>query len=153
MCPLFTLLKMAKELARQEGIFCGTSGGATFSGALTVAEFAAKGSSILCLLPDTGERYLSTPLFEEIAVEMNAEELEISQSTPGFRFDLKSSYMQASSESSLFPSKIYSFPYNLLLCHHIVLLLTYSQYMAIMFYVSMLSKYKKKGIYFNVFPI
>jgi cysteine synthase A len=54
-----------------------------------VAETALPGSSILCMLPDTGERYLSTPLFEQIAVEMTAEEVEISRSTPGYRFDLK----------------------------------------------------------------
>ncbi len=82
-------LKMCRELARQEGIFCGTSGGATFSGAVRVAESAPQGSSILCMLPDTGERYLSTPLFEDIPVEMSKEELEISHSTPGYRFDKK----------------------------------------------------------------
>jgi len=80
-------LEMARELARQEGIFCGTSAGATFSGALRIAESAPSGSSILCMLPDTGERYLSTPLFDGISVEMNAEELEISRSTSGYRFD------------------------------------------------------------------
>jgi cysteine synthase A len=82
-------LKMARDLAQKEGVFCGTSGGATFSGAVRVAESAAAGSSILCMLPDTGERYLSTPLFEPIPVEMTAEELEISRSTPGYRFDVK----------------------------------------------------------------
>jgi cysteine synthase len=82
-------LSMARELAQKEGIFCGTSGGATFSGAVQVAETAPPGSSILCMLPDTGERYLSTPLFEQIAVEMTTEEVEISRSTPGYRFDVK----------------------------------------------------------------
>lgn len=81
-------LDLARELARQEGIFCGTSGGATFAGAMQVAASARPGSSILCMLPDTGERYLSTPLFESIPVEMNEEEFEISRSTPGCRFDL-----------------------------------------------------------------
>jgi cysteine synthase A len=82
-------LRMSKELAKQEGIFCGTSGGATLSGAMLIAESAPQGSSILCMLPDTGERYLSTPLFEDIPVEMSDEELEISRSTPGYRFDQK----------------------------------------------------------------
>ena len=82
-------LRCARELARQEGIFCGTSGGATFAGALEVAGKAKPGSTILCMLPDTGERYLSTPLFEDIPVEMTDEEMEISRSTPSFRFDVK----------------------------------------------------------------
>ena len=57
----------ARALARSEGIFCGISSGGTFAGALKVAEKAAKGSVILAMLPDTGERYLSTPLFEGIS--------------------------------------------------------------------------------------
>jgi cysteine synthase A len=56
----------ARALAAREGIFCGISSGGTFAGALKVAEQAAKGSVILAMLPDTGERYLSTPLFEGI---------------------------------------------------------------------------------------
>jgi cysteine synthase A len=81
-------LRCARELARQEGIFVGISAGATFSGALRVAQAAPQGANILCMLPDTGERYLSTPLFEDVAVEMTEEELELSRSTPGFRFDV-----------------------------------------------------------------
>ena len=80
-------LRYARELARQEGIFTGASGGATFAGALEVARSAGEGSSVLCMLPDTGERYLSTPLFDEIAAEMTAEEQEIARSTPNYRFD------------------------------------------------------------------
>ena len=57
----------ALELASKEGIFCGISAGATFAAALKVAETAAEGSTILAMLPDTGERYLSTFLFEDIA--------------------------------------------------------------------------------------
>jgi len=57
----------ARALARSEGIFCGISSGGTFAAALKVAEKAAKGSVILAMLPDTGERYLSTPLFEGIS--------------------------------------------------------------------------------------
>lgn len=75
----------ARELARQEGIFCGTSSGATFAGALALARQAPRGSTILCMLPDTGERYLSTPLFADIPVEMTAEELELSRSTASRR--------------------------------------------------------------------
>ncbi|MDX2417580.1 MAG: cysteine synthase A [Xanthomonadales bacterium] len=56
----------AKALAAQEGIFCGISAGGTFAAALKVAAKAAAGSSILAMLPDTGERYLSTPLFEGV---------------------------------------------------------------------------------------
>jgi len=54
----------AKELAIKEGIFCGISSGGTFAAALKVAKTAEQGSVILAMLPDTGERYLSTPLFE-----------------------------------------------------------------------------------------
>lgn len=82
-------LEMARQLARQEGIFCGTSGGATFAGAMNIARKAPEGTAILCMLPDTGERYLSTPLFEGIAEQMTEEEMEISRSTPGFRFDAR----------------------------------------------------------------
>ena len=56
----------AKALATQEGIFCGISAGGTFAAALKVAARAEAGSSILAMLPDTGERYLSTPLFEGV---------------------------------------------------------------------------------------
>jgi cysteine synthase A len=70
-------LQCSKDLAQQEGIFVGISAGATFAGALKVAETAAPGSNILCMLPDTGERYLSTPLFQDIGIEMNEEELAI----------------------------------------------------------------------------
>ena len=79
-------LRLARELAMQEGIFCGISSGATFHGALQVAERAPAGSNILCMLPDTGERYLSTPLFEDISADMGEEELAISESTTGYRF-------------------------------------------------------------------
>ncbi len=81
-------MRCAMELAQKEGIFVGTSSGATFAGALQVAETAPEGANILCMLPDTGERYLSTPLFENIGEDMSAEELEISCSTPGYRFDV-----------------------------------------------------------------
>ncbi len=79
-------LRLSKSLARDEGIFVGISAGATLAGALAVAEKAKPGSNILCMLPDTGERYLSTPLFEGILEDMNEEEVEISHSTPNFHF-------------------------------------------------------------------
>jgi len=75
-------LKCAQDLAQKEGIFTGISGGGTFAVALAVAEKAPAGSVILCMLPDTGERYLSTPMFENIAEDMDAEETAISMSTP-----------------------------------------------------------------------
>lgn len=75
-------MKSSKELARKEGIFVGTSGGATFTAALEVARGAEKGTVILCMLPDTGERYLSTPLFADILPEMNDEERAIAMSVP-----------------------------------------------------------------------
>ena len=80
-------LHLSKSLAREEGIFVGISGGATLAGALAVAENAEPGSNILCMLPDTGERYLSTPLFDGIPEDMTEEEVEISRSTPNYRFD------------------------------------------------------------------
>ena len=80
-------LRLARQLATQEGIFVGTSSGATLAAALTVARRSGPGTNIVCMLPDTGERYLSTPLFEDIGEDMNDEEVEISRSTPGYRFD------------------------------------------------------------------
>ena len=59
-------IEMSRALAVNEGIFCGISSGGTFAAALKVAEQAEKGSVILAMLPDTGERYLTTPLFEDI---------------------------------------------------------------------------------------
>jgi len=56
----------ARDLATKEGIFCGISSGGTFAGALKVAQKAPKGSVILAMLPDTGERYFTTILFEGI---------------------------------------------------------------------------------------
>src|SRR3954470_21201793 len=76
-------IRCSKELATKEGIFVGITAGATFAGALKVAAEAEKGATILCMLPDTGERYLSTPLFADVSADMNEEELRISRSTPG----------------------------------------------------------------------
>ena len=72
----------AQALAQQEGIFCGISCGATFAAALDVAKRADAGSVILCTLPDTGERYLSTPLFADIEAEMTEQEWQMAHSTP-----------------------------------------------------------------------
>jgi cysteine synthase A len=79
-------MRMSRELAQKEGIFVGISAGGTFAGALKVAESAPEGSTILCMLPDTGERYLSTPLFADITSDMTEEEQAISRSTPGYQF-------------------------------------------------------------------
>jgi len=80
-------LRCARELARVEGIFAGISGGATLAGALQVAASAPAGANIVCMLPDTGERYLSTPLFDGVGADMTEEEVDISRSTPSARFD------------------------------------------------------------------
>ncbi len=82
-------LRLSRELAQKEGIFVGISAGATLAGALEVAARAPKGSKILCMLPDTGERYLSTQLFEDIPADMTDDEVVIAQSTPRYRFDTK----------------------------------------------------------------
>ena len=76
-------IRCAKDLATKEGIFVGITSGGTFAGALKIAAEAEKGATILCMLPDTGERYLSTPLFADVSADMNEEELAISRSTSG----------------------------------------------------------------------
>jgi len=76
-------LKCSRDLAQQEGIFVGITSGATFAGALKVCAEAPRGSTVLCMLPDTGERYLSTPLFADIPADMTDDEVVISHSTPG----------------------------------------------------------------------
>ncbi len=80
-------LHLSRSLAQDEGIFVGISAGATLAGALAVAEKAEPGANILCMLPDTGERYLSTPLFEDIPADMTEDEQGIALSTPSCRFD------------------------------------------------------------------
>ena len=80
-------LETARRLGREEGIFVGISSGATLAGALALAKRVPAGSNILCMLTDTGERYLSTQLFAEVDAEMNEAELEVSRSTPNYRFD------------------------------------------------------------------
>ena len=75
----------ARKLAAQEGILTGISGGSSFAVAMQVAQRAAPGSVILAMLPDTGERYMTTPLFDGIVDDMDEEEQSISRSTPGFQ--------------------------------------------------------------------
>jgi cysteine synthase A len=91
-------LSLSRELATREGILTGISGGATLAGALSVAARSKPGTRILCMLPDTGERYLSTPLFDDISVDMTPEELALSQSTPSARFDRESAPPPADAE-------------------------------------------------------
>ncbi|MEK9969587.1 MAG: pyridoxal-phosphate dependent enzyme [Ferrovibrio sp.] len=103
-------VQMSKALAQKEGILTGITGGATFAGAVKIAETAAPGSTILCMLPDTGERYLSTPLFADIATDMTAEEMDISRSTPRFRFDVPSMPAPAPTKPVPAPSSIPATP-------------------------------------------
>jgi cysteine synthase len=70
-------IQCSKQLAQKEGIFVGISAGGTFAGALEVCKDAPKGSTVLCMLPDTGERYLSTPLFADVGADMTPEEQAI----------------------------------------------------------------------------
>lgn len=75
--PAPEAMQWSRQLAQKEGIFVGISSGATFAGAMKVCADAPKDSVILCMLPDTGERYLSTPLFADIPAEMTEEESAI----------------------------------------------------------------------------
>ena len=77
-------LQCSRNLAAKEGVFVGITAGATFAGALKVAANAPAGANILCMLPDTAERYLSTPLFADVPAEMNEEEAALLKSTPMF---------------------------------------------------------------------
>jgi cysteine synthase A len=77
-------IEWSNKLAQKEGILTGISGGATFAVAMQVAEKAEAGSVILAMLPDTGERYLSSPLFADIVEDMTEEEIALSLSTPGY---------------------------------------------------------------------
>lgn len=81
-----TSIAWSRRLAKEEGIFTGISGGASFAAAIETAKTAPAGSTILAMLPDTGERYLSSMLFEGIEEWMNEEELAIAESTPAGQF-------------------------------------------------------------------
>jgi cysteine synthase len=82
--PAPEAMQWSRQLARQEGIFVGISAGGSFAAAIQVAKEAEKGASILCMLPDTGERYLTTPLFADIPIDMTEEEVTILKSSPTY---------------------------------------------------------------------
>lgn len=94
--PAPEAMNWSRQLARKEGIFVGISSGGTFAAAIQVCKDAPKGSTVLCMLPDTGERYLTTPLFADVAVDMTEEELAIARSTP--------TYADVSAAGSVAPS-------------------------------------------------
>ena len=79
-------IQWSRRLAKEEGIFTGISGGASFAAAIETATSAPAGSTILAMLPDTGERYLSSMLFDGIDEWMSDEETAIAQSTPSGQF-------------------------------------------------------------------
>lgn len=78
----YDAINTSRELAVKEGIFSGTSGGGVLAGAIKIAENSPDGTSILAMIPDTGERYLSTPLFDNIPADMTDEEKALAESTP-----------------------------------------------------------------------
>ncbi|MEM9435376.1 MAG: pyridoxal-phosphate dependent enzyme [Pseudomonadota bacterium] len=75
-------IEVSRRLATEEGIFCGISGGATVASALALASTAPLGTRILAMVPDTGERYLSTPLFDHVDTAMSETEQRIAASVP-----------------------------------------------------------------------
>ena len=77
----------SRGLASREGIFVGITSGATFAGALKICTDAPDGATVLCMLPDPGERYLTTPLFADVAEEMREDELDISFLTPNYQIE------------------------------------------------------------------
>ena len=77
--PAPEAMQWSKQLAQKEGIFVGTSAGGTFGAAIKVCADAPNGSTVLCMLPDTGERYLSTPLFADVPADMTEEEQAIAK--------------------------------------------------------------------------
>jgi cysteine synthase A len=79
--PASEAMQWSRQLAQKEGIFVGISAGGTFAAAMQVCADAPKGAVVLCMLPDTGERYLSTPLFADIPSDMTEEEAAISART------------------------------------------------------------------------
>src|SRR5258708_7382786 len=77
--PNAEAMHWSRQLAQKEGILVGVSSGGPFAGSLKLSADLPAGSSVLCMLPDTGERYLSTPPFGDLAVDMNEEEQQIAQ--------------------------------------------------------------------------
>jgi len=78
-------VETARRFAKEEGIFIGISSGAVAYAALQIAKELGSGKRVVAVLPDTGERYLTTPLFEGISEDMTDEERAISKSTPGYQ--------------------------------------------------------------------
>jgi len=78
--PAPEAIQWSKKLAQKEGIFVGVSAGGTFGAAMKVCADAPNGSTVLAMLPDTGERYLSTGLFADIPADMTEEEQAIAKS-------------------------------------------------------------------------
>ena len=78
--PAPEAVQWSKKLAAHEGIFVGVSAGGTFGAAMKVCADAPNGSTVLAMLPDTGERYLSTGLFADIPADMTEEEQAIAKS-------------------------------------------------------------------------
>ena len=99
-------LALARELARKEGILAGISAGATLAAALQVCDEAQSGANVLCMLPDTGERYLSTPLFSEIPTDMTEEEQGIARSTPNYRFDVAPAPQPVTTPQAISPEAV-----------------------------------------------
>jgi cysteine synthase A len=99
-------LRLARELATHEGILVGISSGASLAAAMTIARRSPAGTNIVCMLADTGERYQSTVLFEHIGETMNAEELALSNSTPGCRFDVKPAAAPQIAATSIAPAQL-----------------------------------------------
>lgn len=83
-------LHFVRELARSEGIFAGVTAGAVLAAAIEVCRTAPPGANVLCLLPDSGERHLGTPLVADLRDDMCAQEIALSKSTPSCRFDMPS---------------------------------------------------------------
>lgn len=99
-------MALSRRLAREEGIFAGTSSGGSLTAALTIARTAPRGSNIVCMLHDTGERYLSTPLFEDITEEMTADEIQISRSTPNYTFEVPAPSQDADAAPKPAPAQV-----------------------------------------------
>lgn len=96
-------LRLSRELASKEGIFCGISAGATLAAALTVCETAPKGSNVLFMVPDTGERYLSTVLFDSVSEIMSDEERAIADSADNHQIAAQMSAIQPAAQPIALP--------------------------------------------------
>ena len=78
----FDEIETSQEIATEEAMFSGTNGGGVVYAVLELAKTCEPGSNILAMVPDAGERYLSTPLFVDIPADMTEEEKELAASTP-----------------------------------------------------------------------